>query len=111
MLNPAFLDALAAAVGRDNLLTEPADCWPYGYDNSRRHVSPEGVVFTVRHAQVLAIVRLCNEYAVPLTARGRGTGTTGGSVPVRGGHVVRAHGSYPGAECAGSPAGRRSRRH
>jgi D-lactate dehydrogenase len=88
MLNPAFLDALAAAVGRDNLLTEPADCWPYGYDNSRRQVSPEGVVFTVRHAQVLAIVRLCNEYAVPLTARGRGTGTTGGSVPVRGGLVM-----------------------
>jgi len=88
MLNPAFLDALAAAVGRDNLLTEPADCWPYGYDNSRRHVSPEAVVFTARHVQVLAIVRLCNEYAVPLTARGRGTGTTGGSVPLRGGLVM-----------------------
>jgi len=37
---------------------------------------------------VLGVVRLCNRHGVPLTARGRGTGTTGGSVPLRGGVVL-----------------------
>lgn len=88
MLNSGFLTALSLVVNADNLLTEPADCWVYGYDNSRRHAPPKAVVFATTHAQVLAVVRLCNEHRVPLTARGRGTGTTGGSVPVQGGLVL-----------------------
>jgi D-lactate dehydrogenase (quinone) len=88
MLPSGFLDALAAAVGRDNVLTDPADCWAYGYDNSRRHVPPDVVVFATKHAQVCALVQTCNAHRVPLTARGRGTGTTGGSVPLRGGLVL-----------------------
>jgi D-lactate dehydrogenase len=88
MLRSGFLETLAVVAGPGNLLTEPADCWPYGYDNSRQHVPPDAVVFATRHEQVLAIVRLCNRYGVPLTARGRGTGTTGGAVPVEGGLVI-----------------------
>ncbi len=88
MLNPQFLETLAIVAGHGNLLTEPAECWTYGYDNSRQHMSPEAVVFGTSHAQVMAIVRLCYRHDVPLTPRGRGTGTTGGSVPVRGGVVL-----------------------
>ncbi len=88
MLPSGFLDALAAAAGGDNVLSDPADCWAYGYDNSRRHVPPDAVVFATEHAQVQAIVQVCNVHRVALTARGRGTGTTGGSVPVRGGLVM-----------------------
>ncbi len=88
MLPSSFLDVLAAAAGRDNVLTDPADCWAYGYDNSRRHVPPDAVVFATEHAQVHAIVQVCNAHRVALTARGRGTGTTGGSVPLHGGVVV-----------------------
>ena len=39
-------------------------------------------------AQVLAIVRACRAHRVPLIARGRGTNTTGASVPVAGGVVL-----------------------
>src|SRR5687768_8235535 len=88
MIGSAFLDALSNAAGDGNVLTDPAECWPYGYDNSGLHVPPEAVVFATSHAQVREIVRLCNEHAVPLTPRGRGTGTTGGSVPVCGGLVM-----------------------
>ncbi|MGH8503504.1 MAG: FAD-binding oxidoreductase [Gammaproteobacteria bacterium] len=88
MLRTAFLEMLAVVAGQDNLLTEAADCWAYGYDNSRQHAPPEAVVFASSHAQVLGVVRLCNRHGVPLTARGRGTGTTGGSVPLRGGVVL-----------------------
>ncbi|HSW53120.1 MAG TPA: FAD-binding oxidoreductase, partial [Sulfuricaulis sp.] len=83
-----FLDRLAAALGADNVLTDPADRWPYGQDNSRRHTPPDAVAFATGHAQVLETVRLCNQYDIPIVARGRGTGTTGSAIPVRGGLVL-----------------------
>ncbi len=84
----ATLADLAALLAPEDLLTDPADCWPYGYDNSRRQAAPDAVVLPRSHEQVLAIVRLCNRAGVSLTARGRGTGTTGAAVPVRGGIVM-----------------------
>ncbi len=70
------------------MLTDPADCWPYGYDNSRRHALPQAVVFAREAAQIAAVVALCAESATALTARGMGTGTTGATVPERGGVVL-----------------------
>ncbi|MEJ2565875.1 MAG: FAD-binding oxidoreductase, partial [Gammaproteobacteria bacterium] len=88
MLDENFLAALRQSVGPANVLTDAADCWPYGYDNSRRHTLPEAVAFATDHAQVTAVVRLCAHHRVPLVARGRGTGTTGATVPVKGGVVL-----------------------
>jgi len=70
------------------VLTDPADCWAYGYDNSRVHAVPDAVVLAATHAQVVAVVGLCRAAGVPVVARGRGTGTTGATVPVRGGVVL-----------------------
>lgn len=84
----SLLDRLTAVVGSDNVLTDPADRWTYGYDNSRRHAQPDAVAFATAHQQVVEIVRLCNEHEIPLVARGRGTGTCGGAVPLRGGLVL-----------------------
>lgn len=70
------------------MLTTPEDCWVYGYDNSRRHVLPQAVAFPTTHEQVVAIVNACNRFNIPLTTRGRGTGTTGATVPLKGGLVV-----------------------
>ena len=71
-----------------DLLTDPADLLAYGYDNSQRQCSPEAVAFPRRTDQVLALVELCNLHRVPLTCRGRGTGTAGAAVPLRGGVVL-----------------------
>ena len=79
---------LADLAGPGGLLTDPADCWPYGYDNSRRQALPQAVVFVTSATQVHDLVALCNEDVIPLTARGRGTGTTGSTVPDRGGIVA-----------------------
>ena len=68
--------------------TDPGGGWPDGQDNSRRHTPPDCVAFTTTHAQVLETLRLCNRFDVPIVARGRGTGTTGSAVPVRGGLVL-----------------------
>ncbi|MDJ0860997.1 MAG: FAD-linked oxidase C-terminal domain-containing protein [Gammaproteobacteria bacterium] len=83
-----FRDRLRDALGTENLLEDPGDRWAYGYDNSRRHVMPDLVGFATAHEQVRDVVRLCNEHRVALVARGRGTGTTGGTVPLTGGMVL-----------------------
>ncbi|RLA18538.1 MAG: FAD-binding oxidoreductase [Gammaproteobacteria bacterium] len=82
------MKALSARFSDKNLLTDPAECWSYGYDNSRRHAAPDAVVFPSSHEEVVALVRLCNAHKTPLIARGRGTGTTGATVPVSGGVVL-----------------------
>jgi D-lactate dehydrogenase len=79
---------LAALVKPEQLLTEASDCWPYGYDNSRRHALPDAVVLAETHEQVVGVVQLCYDQNIPLTARGRGTGTTGATVPTHGGIVL-----------------------
>ena len=87
-LPATFYAELVQQLGDDKLLTDPADCWSYGYDNSRRHAVPQLVVFPENHADVVTIVKLCNQHKIALTARGRGTGTTGATVPVHGGVVL-----------------------
>ena len=82
------VSALRTIVGRDALLTDPADCLPYGYDNSRRQALPAAVIFVTDAAQVKAVVALCNAHRIPISARGLGTGTTGATVPERHGVVV-----------------------
>ncbi|HEY6941426.1 FAD-binding oxidoreductase [Dokdonella sp.] len=88
MLPAAALAELQRVFATGALSTDPADCLVYGYDNSRRQAMPDAVAFPTSHEQVVALVRLCGEHRVPLVARGRGTNTTGASVPTDGGVVA-----------------------
>ena len=83
-----LLAELQALLGDASLLRDPAECLAYGYDNSRRQAQPLAVALPTTRAQVQAIVRACRTHATPLTARGRGTNTTGASVPTAGGVVL-----------------------
>jgi D-lactate dehydrogenase len=83
-----FIAGLRQQLAADQLLSDPGETWNYGYDNSRRHAAPELVVLPSSHAEVAAVVRLCYEHGIVLTARGRGTGTTGASVPIQGGVIL-----------------------
>ena len=69
-------------------LTDPGERLAYAYDNSRRESLPDAVALPVTREQVQALVRACFTQRVPVTGRGRGTNTTGASVPVHGGVVV-----------------------
>ena len=81
MPNKNFKMRLGEIFPTGRFLTDPADCWSYGYDNSQIHALPLAVVFPITHDEVLSLVQLCNEFGIYLTARGRGTGTTGATVP------------------------------
>ena len=82
-----LLDRLRSTFG-DSLVTDEAERLVYGYDNSRREAMPDAVVFPTSHEQVVALVHACRVHRVPLVARGRGTNTTGASVPIAGGIVA-----------------------
>jgi D-lactate dehydrogenase len=82
------LIALRAALPRDALLTAHGDCLTYAYDNSAHQAMPQAVVLPTTAQQVQAVMHACRADGVPLVARGRGTNTTGASVPVQGGVVM-----------------------
>lgn len=74
-------EEFAAQLGPGALLLDEAERLAYGYDNSRRQGLPLAVALPTNAAQVQAIVRLCRAHRLPIVARGRGTNTTGASVP------------------------------
>ena len=86
-LPDSLISALRGIFG-GALVVDPAECLAYGYDNSRRQAQPDAVVFPIEHAQVVQLVRACRATRTPLIARGRGTNTTGATVPIGGGVVV-----------------------
>ncbi len=49
---------------------------------------PDAVVDALTTEEVAAVVKLCYENTIPVTARGAGTGLVGASVPIAGGVVI-----------------------
>jgi glycolate oxidase subunit GlcD len=86
-MTPALVENLRALFP-GALETDAAVRAVYGYDNSRREAMPDAVVFPTSHEQVISLVRTCRTEHMPLVARGRGTNTTGASVPIAGGIVA-----------------------
>ena len=74
---------LISIVGGNNVLTQPEDLIPYGFDGTAALKSPASiVVFPNTTEEIASVVRLANEHAIPIVTRGSGTGLSGGSVPV-----------------------------
>jgi D-lactate dehydrogenase len=87
-LPPAVIDKLAGFVGEDHILTSPSDCIAYSFDNSKLQAIPQAVILADGSEPLEKVVALCYEHKIPLVARGRGTGTTGATVPTQGGIVL-----------------------
>lgn len=80
-----FIQRLRGELGGERVLTDASERCAYSYDNSRNQALPDAVVHATEHEHVVKAVRLCHDYRVPITARGRATATTGASVPIQGG--------------------------
>ena len=72
---------LTDLLGPGGLLLDESERLGYGYDNSRRQGLPLAVALPETAQQVQGIVRACRQHRLPIVARGRGTNTTGASVP------------------------------
>ena len=82
------LDQFGVIVGRSNVLTDTAECIAYGYDNSKLQAIPQAVLLQESDEQLEVIIGLCRQQHIPVIARGRGTGTTGATVPDQGGIII-----------------------
>lgn len=85
-----FLEALAGVVGPDGLRqgADIKDDDTHDEALGTAPVVPLAVVTPTTTEQVSHVLRLCTEHRVPVTARGSGSGLSGGALPLEGGIVV-----------------------
>jgi glycolate oxidase subunit GlcD len=85
----AFLRALRRAVGKDRVLDGPARMLAYECDAlTHFKARPCAAVLPETTEHVVAAVKACVAHGVPFTARGAGTGLSGGAVPAEGGVLI-----------------------
>lgn len=87
-MNKDVIRQLAAIVGPDNLSTASAELSCASYDGTGRASLPEAVVWPSTAAEVSRVMALAHREAIPVVARGAGSGMTGGAIPVAGGLVL-----------------------
>ena len=85
------LEALRKAVGSENVMTDPEVLDRYKTDEEtdpHYHHLPEVVVAPANTEEVAAVMKIANEFDVPVTPRSAGTSVSCGAVPVCGGIVM-----------------------
>ncbi len=81
-----LVSELKNVVGDDYVLTSQEDLAVYECDGDTLDVArPDIVVLPGSSAEVASVIKLANSYGVPFTARGAGTGLSGGATTVNGG--------------------------
>jgi glycolate oxidase len=80
---PTLISQLRAALGRESVLSTPSELTVYDCDafTIERH-RPAAVVLPRSVKQVAEVVQLCQQYGVPVIARGAGTSLAGGCLPL-----------------------------
>ncbi|MEC2304234.1 MULTISPECIES: glycolate oxidase subunit GlcD [Heyndrickxia] len=89
MIETGAKEKLIQVVGRENYDDTQAGRLVYSYDASPQfQVMPDAVVAPRNKAEVQAVVKLCNEYRIPVVPRGSGSNLCAGTCPVEGGIVL-----------------------
>ncbi|QNK48302.1 glycolate oxidase subunit GlcD [Brevibacterium sp. PAMC23299] len=89
MLTKQVKQLLLAIVGQENYDDSKVECLVYSYDATPGFQAlPDAVIKPGSTAEVAAIVKVCNEYNVPIVPRGSGTNLSGGTCPTEGGLVL-----------------------
>jgi glycolate oxidase len=86
--HPAATQELSKLLGPEKVLTDEATCFAASFDNMRLSFMPEAVIRPKVEEDIGTVLKLANQHKVPVTVRGRGTGNTGGSSPIKGGWVI-----------------------
>src|SRR5215467_8244099 len=84
----AIVEELRALLPSEQVLWRDYDLMLYEYDGSIDKHRPLAVVFPLSTQEVSHVVKVCNRFSVPYTARGAGTGLSGGAIPARGGVLI-----------------------
>jgi glycolate oxidase len=86
-----ILEDLLQIVGNRVSIT-PSELYCYSFDASLVEGKPDFVVRPKSPDEISKILCLADKFEIPVTARGAGTGLSGGAVPVRGGIVLDVSG-------------------
>ncbi len=84
-----YIDSFKKIVGDAFVFADEESLNNYAHDETENlHFLPGIVIKPRSAAEVSAIMRLCNEYKIPVTPRGAGTGLSGGALPQLGGVLL-----------------------
>lgn len=87
--NENFLSALQAFLPDKSLLVDEESLRPYECDGLSAYKQlPLAVALPGSVNEVVKIVKCCNEFNVPVTTRGAGTGLSGGALPLKNGLLL-----------------------
>ncbi len=76
-------------IGAQYVLIDEDSLNHYGHDETEELLFPPEVVLRPRTAQdISAVMKICNQYKIPVTPRGGGTGLSGGAIPHLGGVLI-----------------------
>lgn len=87
-MEATWLKQLERITGANRLFTKPEDLHSYSYDASFGTYLPQAVVQVESTDEVSAVLKLANQYKIPVYPRGHGTSLSGGPLPVKGGIVM-----------------------
>ncbi|HRN49590.1 MAG TPA: FAD-binding protein, partial [Niabella sp.] len=89
LINETHIEQFRKIVGEAYVFTEDEVLSKYGTDQTERLFFMPQVVIKPRSAEEISeILKICNQYQIPVTPRGGGTGLSGGALPVNGGVVL-----------------------
>jgi len=88
MIDKKHLEAFTSIVGSENIYDDKAHMIAYSYDATRTHFEPDAVIFPRHEDDISKILKYCNDNLIIITARGAGSGFTGGALPANGGIIL-----------------------
>lgn len=85
------IEALFKALGKENVTTEHEELQCYSFDATADMPSqmPDVVVTPTCTKDVVEILKIANQYKVPVYPRGSGTNLCGDTIPLKGGIILR----------------------
>lgn len=87
-INEKAMEKIRALFPEERILTSPAELYSYGSDASIHRKSPQLVVVALTTQEVSELMKIANEFLIPVTPRGAGTAMCGHAIPIKGGIVL-----------------------
>ncbi|MFM8833459.1 MAG: FAD-binding oxidoreductase, partial [Cytophagales bacterium] len=84
-----IINAFQSTVGESFVMVDEETRNEYGHDKTEDYqFMPDVVVKPGTPEEVSEVLKVCNQYKLPTTPRGAGTGLSGGALPVKKGVVI-----------------------
>jgi glycolate oxidase len=89
LVGEAIIGQFISIVGEDHVIVDSERRAEYGHDKTEDYqFMPDVVVRPANTREVSELLKICNEYKLPTTPRGAGTGLSGGALPIKKGVVI-----------------------